>query len=234
MNRPPRRPRAEDCERLTSTDLRGTVPSDAERAVLSDGTELELRWRQVKGCWGGKGGRTLLIACPRCRATVRVLWRPPGTGWGCWRCCPISHRSHRRSGSRPGKPKPLSWRLEQLMAEQQRTADLLGLAEWPPPALMWSWRDLVDAPRLPDAPRLSSERQEALLLRLDALETLRLSQVVPGICTDLRAMGCEPLAWPELPKQAAAADAVVQATAWAVRRPSREPRRLRIRRQRCG
>lgn len=223
------RPLARDCQRLTSGDLRALVAPDATEHRLSDGTLLRLRWRAVRGCFGGGEGRALVLLCPQCGTPGRVLWRPPAGDWGCWRCCPVSHPSHRRSGSRAGRSKPISWHLEQIAAEQMRAADLLGLEAWPPKRLLWDREALAQEPRWPDAPRLSRAREQALLARLDALETLRLALVVPGVCAELEALGCSVPKWSGMEKQALTAEQVVTATAWALRRPARDPRTLQRR-----
>jgi hypothetical protein len=155
-----------------------------------------------------------------------VLWRPPALGWGCWRCHPISHRSHRRSGARRGRPKPTSWRLDQITAEQRRTAEHLGLQQWPPERLIWGVADLFSAPLVPGAPRLSRDRQLALVLRLDALETLRLAVLLPEIDADLKRLDPEIEGLPQ--SKAAKARRVVGQTAWAMRRPSGDPRARKV------
>lgn len=210
------RHRAEDCERLALADLRPLVQPGAEALDLPDGTTLALRWGGVRGCFGGRPGRALLLTCPICDRSCRVLWRPPGERWGCCCCWRISYRSHRRSGSRKGQPKPPSWHRKQLRQEQLRCAALLGLESWPPPTLLWRPFDLLTAPRRPDAPRLRFDRQVALVRRLDALESLRIGSVVAG--SDL----LRPVGWPKRLNDNAAA--VMEATAWALRRPAGDPR----------
>lgn len=222
-----RRPRAEHAERLNATSLRALVAPGAERHTLADGTTLQLRWRTLSGCFGGAGGVALLVGCPGCDATARVLYRPAGRTWGCWRCHPISHRSHRRSGARRGRPKPTSWRLDQITAEQRRTAEHLGLQQWPPERLIWGVADLFSAPLVPGAPRLSRDRQLALVLRLDALETLRLVVLLPEIDAELKRLDPESEGlpqWPGMESKAARARRVVGQTAWAMRRPAGDPR----------
>lgn len=213
------RPRAECCERLALADLRGLVQPGDAALDLPDGTTLALRWSVVRGCFGGRPGRALLLACPICDRSCRVLWQPPGDRWGCSICRPISHRSHRRPGARKGQRKPRSWHCDQLQQEQRRCAELLGLESWPPPTLFWRPFDLLTAPRRPDAPRLRFERQVALVRRLDALESLRIGSVV--------ASSALPLRWPQQVSDDAAA--VVEATAWALRRPAGDPRSTRDR-----
>jgi hypothetical protein len=213
------RPRAEACPRLALATLRPLLAPGAERCTLPDGTALELRWRPVRCCFGGDGVE-LLARCPSCGAPVRVLRHPPGEGWSCWRCCPVSHPSHRRSGARPGCGKPTTWRLDQLQDAQRRAAELLGLEAWPPPGLrlLWGLSDLAAIPPRAGAPRLSIRRRLALLRRLDALQTLRLAAVVPGVVAELEALSGDRLALPQLPGMAERAAAVVQETRWAVRR----------------
>ena len=171
----------------------------------------------MRGCFGGRSGRSLLLVCPTCDRSCRVLWQPPGERGGCCCCWRISYRSHRRSGSRKGHPKPRSWHCDRLQQDQRRCADLLGLESWPPQRLCWKPFDLLTAPRRPDAPWLRFDRQVALVRRLDALESLRIEAVVAG--SDL------PLSWPE--HQGAKAAAVVESTAWAMRRPAGDHRSTR-------
>lgn len=224
-----RRPLAEHCERISVTDLRPLVEPGAERHTLADGTRLQLRWAAVRGCFGGREGLALVLRCPGCQAHARVLWRPPGAYWRCWRCQPISHRSHRRPGARRGRPKPVRWRVAQICAEQRKIADLLGLQHWPPQRILWSWKTLGLEARRPDAPRLSSEREWALTLRIDALENMRLALLLPQIDASLRELGQGLPEWPELERGVAGSRRVVRATAWAMRRPAQDPRTTR-----CG
>jgi hypothetical protein len=211
------RPRAECCERLALADLRPLVQPGDAALDLPDGTTLALRWSGVRGCFGGQTGRSLLLVCPTCDRSCRVLWQPPGERWGCCCCWRISYRSHRRSGSRKGQPKPRSWHCDRLQREQLRCAELLGLESWPPPTLFWRPFDLLTAPRRSDAPRLRFQRQVALVRRLDALESLRIGSVV--------ASSALPLHWPKRVSDDAAA--VVESTAWALRRPAGDPRSTR-------
>lgn len=222
-----RRPLAEACERLATGDLRPLVAPDAVAHRLADGTVLQLRWDRVRGCWGGREGRALVLVCPCCDGRCRVLWRPPDAGWGCWRCRPVSHRSHRRPGARRGRRKPEGWRLAQLADEQRRTASLLGLLQWPPEHFLWDASDLRAAHRAPGAPRLCAARREALLLRLCALESLRVGELAPVVRRELEDYGRQ------LPKHRGArrmvADArrLLASTDWAVRRPAGDPRTAR-------
>lgn len=213
------RPRAESCERLTVGQLRRTVAPDAAAVTLADGQTLALQWAPVEGCYGGRG-HALLAGCPCCARWCRVLWRPPGNGWGCWRCKPVSHPSHRRPGGRNRKPP--GWHAARIEATQTRTAALLGVA-WPPPGLpvAWGMDDLVRVTCRPGGPRLSLERRAALLQRLSALETLRLSVVLPGVCAGLEALGAEAPSLGRLGVVTELARETVRATGWAVRRPGR-------------
>lgn len=221
------RHRAHHCRRLSAGELRPLVARGAALHRLTDGSEVGLRWRPVRGCFGSGEGRSLQLLCPACGSAGRVLWRPPALGWGCWRCHPISHRSHRRSGARRGRPKPSSWRLSQIAAEQRHTAELLGLQQWPPERLIWGVADLFSAPRVPGAPRLSRDRQLALVLRLDALETMRLAVLLPEIDAELKRLDPEIEGlpqWPGMESKTARAHRVVGQTAWAMRRPAGDPR----------
>jgi hypothetical protein len=222
-----KRPRSEDCQRLTLARVRPLVQPGAEALTLADGTVLALRWGMVRGCYGGdRDGRALLLVCPSCSRHARVLHRPPRSTWGCWSCSPISRRSHRRSGSRAGQPKPRSWRHLQILAQQHRCADLLGLASWPPRALLWTARDLLALPRRPGAPRISRLRACALALRLNALDTLRWTLPDPRLRRQLGKQGNGQLQnTSEIEQLQAGAARLLQATAWAVRRPSQDRRR---------
>lgn len=212
------RPRADDCGRLSVGQLRRTVAPDAAAVTLPDGQALALQWAPVSGCFGGAGGRALLVGCPVCARWCRVLWCPPGQGWGCWRCRPVSHASHRRPGGRNRKPP--AWHAARIEAAQTRTAALLGVA-WPPPGLpvAWGMPDLVRVTCRPGGPRLSLDRRAALLERLSALETLRLSVVLPGVCAGLEALGAEAPSLGRLEVVTVLARETVRQTAWAVRRP---------------
>lgn len=219
-----RRPAAEHCWRVTLADVRPRVAPGAERYRLADGTAVHLRWSVLRGCFGGSGGRALLLVCPSCSRGCRVLWRPPAAGWGCWSCRPISAPSHRRSGARAGRGKPTSWHLDRLAAEQKRIVALLGLAYFPPPRLLWGLADLAATPRRPGAPRLSPERDRALLLRLDALASMRLALLVPGVNEYLESCGGGPLELGGLEGLRARALRVLAATRWALRRPAGDRR----------
>ena len=220
-----RRHRAEACDRLALADVRPLVEPGAAAAALPDGTTLALRWGAARGCYGGQPGRALLLACPVCSRSARVLWRPPGCGWGCCKCWPLSHASHRRPGAHRGRPKPLRWRGQQINREQDRCAALLGLESWPPDRIIWSARDLWLAPRRPDAPRISHHRQQALIHRLDALESLRVLAIIPNVDAFIKTMGLalEPPPAGMGPR----ATETIHATGWAVRRGARDPRSSR-------
>jgi hypothetical protein len=224
-----RRPRAEDCKRLTIGYLRKRVTSSTTSYTLRDGQRLELRWSRCRGCFGGGEGLALVIACPICSRNCRVLWCPPGQDWGCYSCRPVSHRSHRRSGSSTGGLKPPLWRMSQLNTAQVRAARLLGLQEWPPNQLFWSRHDLEVAPRRPDAPRLSHRRRRALLTRLECLETLRIALTAGDIRSEKQALRGDLSAWPELRKLAKAAALEERGTRWALRHGAHDPRTLRQR-----
>lgn len=216
-----RRPRAEDCERIRTGDLRPLVTPGSRSYCLADGSLLALAWVPVKGCWGGNGGIALAMACPRCSASVRVLWRPPAAGWGCWRCHRISYPSHRRSGSRRGRRKPVSWRLDRVIVEQRRVVALLGLEQWPPPKLLWNQADLEQLPRRPGAPRISPHRREALLQRLNLLESIRYGECLP-LMEQLTGEDPDPKA--PLRVLAQQARRLLASTDWAVRRPAQDAR----------
>lgn len=227
---PFRRPRAEACDRLTAASLRPLLVPEAPACTLPGGQLAGLEWRPVRGCYGGRG-RALLVRCPDCSAPSRVLWRPPGRGWGCWRCCPVSHPSHRRPGWH-GRGKPSGWQLDQIEAEQERIAPLLGLPTgaglrrgWRSCLpLLWSLGHLQTAPRAPGAPRLSWRRREALQERLDALESLRILGVIEA-CPFRDRLNPPGDERPAL--LAAYCRATLYLTDWAMRRPTQDPRTLR-------
>lgn len=212
-----RRPRAEDCARLTAASLRPQLTAGASACPLPGGQLARAVWLPLRGCFGGRG-RALLLRCPCCERLARVLWRPPLQGWGCWRCRPVSHPSHRRPGARAGRRKPASWSLQQIEAAQRDTADRLGLVAWPPERLIWRLADLEAAPRRPDAPRLSLGRELALLARLDALESLR----VGTIAGQLQALGG--VITGDAAALMARALQIIGATRWASRRPAGDSR----------
>ncbi len=223
-----KRPRSEDCQRLTLATLLTLVQPGNEALTLSDGTVLALRWGVVRGCHGGdRDGRALLLICPSCGRNARVLHRPPARAWGCWSCTPVSRRSHRRSGSRAGQPKPHSWRRHQIIAEQNRCADLLGLASWPPRALLWTRSDLLALPRRPGARRIRRMRASCLALRLFALEMCRWALPLPCMLNRyIERSGYAPIQTAsEIQLLQADTEMWMRATAWALRRPSQDRRR---------
>ncbi len=221
-----RRPREEDCLRITGAGVRPFVAPGALHHRLNDGTALELRWSTVRGCYGGQGA-ALGLGCPSCSQTVRVLRQPPGEGWSCRHCRPVSHRSHRRTGSSRGRQKPASWRIAQVSAEQSRIAGMLGLQHWPPTRVLWSLQDLQAASRVSDAPRLSFERREALERRLNALEDIRICAFAPLIRRESKALGGSAVVPTAEESYLTEAEKELDKTRWAMRRQARDPRTLR-------
>lgn len=237
---PFRRPRAEACDRLTAASLRPLLAPEATACTLPGGQLAGLEWRELRHCYGGRG-RALLVRCPDCAAPSRVLWRPPGRGWGCWRCCPVSHPSHRRPGThrrhrRPGgcAGKPHAWDEERLGQEIDRLAlEFLGLRDdsdlfpWIRRSwrnrlpLVWGLTELRCLSRRPDAPRLTWRRREAIEERLSAMETLRIIAVLEGCPFRDRLL---PPGDDQPRLLAAYCRATVFLTEWAVRRPARDPR----------
>lgn len=143
--------------------------------ILTDGTPLHLRWREMKGVFTSSGHRGTAMAlvgvCPSCDREVRVLRKARSWGvWGCRRCLNLIYPSQRRSGGHKSqlKRKPSTWHIAAICDEQKKIAMLLGLPSWPPEAIMW------DRGQLKPARPLSSPRREALLSRIDALENLRI------------------------------------------------------------
>ncbi len=170
-----RRPRAEDCKKLTLREIRSKVQPGQSEVLIADGTACSLRWKlHAAGTFGESSSRIALkrrtqprygnspmtkldrgksagwvleLICPSCGATCRNLWKPPeDMPWGCRRCLRISYRSNRRSGSRKGRPKPSSSIIERLDADKNRCVHLLG------------WRDLPAIRRLSADPQ--SGRQQ--------------------------------------------------------------------------
>lgn len=225
-----RRPRAEDCERLAMRDVRAQIQAGDSGVMLADGTSLSLRWRIGPRCYGGGFGQVPAFVCS-CGASCVVLRRPPGGSWSCWRCLPMSFPSHRRSGGRGGR-KPASWHTARWAESSARVADLLGLAQWPPQKLFWAPEDLLEAPRKPDAPRLSERRQRALVERLDALDAVRLIAALQGSNQVPQAHDANPLNAAQIEDFAAAAEARLAATAWAARETASDPRTASGRRRR--
>lgn len=225
-----RRPRIESCQRFTVSDAKSLLEPGIQVLTIADGTRLELRWHSVRGCWGGKEGRAFLLVCPACQRGARVLHRPPAEGWSCWRCRPVSVRSHRRSGTHQ-KGKPLEWQLEQIDQQQREAAQLFGLVHWPPLKLLWTGPDLWNEPRRDDARRLRSERQRALVQRIDALETIRLGLLVPGIAAAFERLDATVPEWPGLAQKVQLAREVVASTAWVMRRRSVDRRPYRGRKR---
>jgi len=213
---PHRRPRAEDCERLAGAQVRCLVAPGANSYGLPGGPLIQLRWVHVKAYFGGSGVE-LMLGCPQCHRFVRVLRCPPGGRWACLSCMPLSYASHRRAGGSAGGRKPPQWHLAQISAKQERVVKLLGLQQWPPAPLLWTYSDLAAIPRAPGAPRLHAHRREALLMRLDALETLRIGAASPLVGQQLEPLegdALPPTRWDELTERSRA---VVASTAWAVR-----------------
>jgi hypothetical protein len=104
---------------------------------------------------------------------------------------------------------------------------MLGLQHWPPMRVLWSLQDLRTADRTPDAPRLSSQRRDALERRLNALEDIRISAFAPLVQRDSQRL----LGSAAVPAfghgELAAAERVLAETNWAMRRQARDPRTLR-------
>ncbi len=227
------RPRAEACERLTISTLRPLVERNATSTTLEDGTLLQLAWSSVKSCYGGTG-LALLILCPGCSRRCRVLHCPPGRGWGCWKCTPISTPSHRRSGSRRGRPKPETWHIDRHKEEEARVLRLLGLerrvgedrSAW---MLLWASRRVN--------PGMGRKRRQALVDR--ALAHRNLAQVTGLLYLrrDLIVLGATLAPVPDLLSAVVAmAEETISRTSWAMRRPARDVRtgRDRPRRQRLS
>lgn len=212
--------RAEECQRLTLADVKPLVRPGAAEAILPDGKPMAIRWSDVKGCFGGGVGRALLLVCPTCQRSSRVLHRKRSRDlWGCWACRPLSVRSHRRSGARRGRSKPRSWHLDRIMAEQKRCIDLLGLASWPPEPLIWSWRHVLTIPRRSGSPRLTERKAKALAVRLDVLDRERLVVLMSAANQWLNGQGQQLIVDSStLGRMHREAIVIKRITEWAVRR----------------
>jgi hypothetical protein len=204
--------RTEDTERLSVADLRPGVAPHAQQTQLSDGTLLELYWQELRGVFqpgGGRGrGYSLRAVCPSCGHCARVLRKVQGeSSWGCCRCLPLIQPSQRRSGCHKGrrKCKPTTWRLRQLSDQQAQVAKLLGLQCWPPPMAAW------ERSHLHPTRRLRERRREALLARIDALETLRV--ITLGIALSNR-IGIDVAA--DSSRHVLAAQGILSSTRWAL------------------
>ena len=204
--------RTEDCERLAVSSLRPAVELHAPQTQLSDGSVLKLRWQELRGVFqpgGGRGiGYSLRAVCPGCGHGARVLYKSPWDPcWGCWQCLPLIRPSQRRSGCHKGrrKCKPTSWRLRQLSYQQEQVATLLGLQCWPPPMAAW------ERSQLHPTRRLRQRRREALLDRIDALETLRV--IALGVALSNR-FGIE--AALDSSRHVLAAQRILASTRWAL------------------
>jgi hypothetical protein len=210
------RTRAESAERLSAAELRRYLNGESSAIELADGSRLELGWQPVRGCYGGARGGALTLVCPVCgRGNCRVLWRPPGEGWGCCRCWVITHPSHRRSGSRAGKPKPASWSRAKYEAEMEKVAEMLGFQRWRGINVLNYPPGEQPFERGADAPLLRRPRHLALLQRMVALAVLSFPPLIPE--KDGKRQASEENA-------IRASREVLVDTAWAMRRPARDPR----------
>jgi hypothetical protein len=230
------RPRAEDCLRLTVGDLRLGVARGAATTVLSDGVEIELAWRPTAGSFGGSG-LAMVLVCPTCRRHCRTIHQPPGGAWSCWSCCPLSMPSHRRSGARAGRPKPSTWRTDQLRSEQRRALALLGLERLVDSPSRWSANGLVALSR---KTRIHPRRRLALAERVVAAHALATIATLRSVAGALERMGGVA---PSMPPTTSAVELIyreaLQTTSWATRRPASDartgrdrPRRRRLNRWR--
>ena len=104
---------------------------------------------------------------------------------------------------------------------------MLGLEQWPPARVLWGLQDLQADSRVPDAPRLSGERREALERRLNALEDIRICAYAPLIRREGKALGGLVAVPTAEERYLAAAKNQLAETSWAMRRQARDPRTLR-------
>jgi hypothetical protein len=206
---PPRRPRAEECPRLTATAARHEVGLAGDAYVVDDGAPLVLGWVPRTGSYGGRESR---LQCPACERWARVLYCAPIPGWSCGSCSGVIHRSQRRSGNRRGYPKPATYHLQRLEERQAKAVALLGIA-WPPLPMFWNAADLMAAPT---AARLSAARREALALYIVALEVERLAGLQPMVLRFCR-FANEGEETERVLAMAEAAKRLAAATSWALR-----------------
>jgi hypothetical protein len=215
----PKRIRTEECEVLRVASLRSCVQPHENEVHLNDGTRLVLCRAQIKGVFAADGTRgtasTLMVHCPSCDRTARMLRKPYGIEhWGCRRCLPLIYPAQRRSGWQKGrfKHKPTTWKLAAICKEQKRITRLLDLQNWPPEKLTWDLSDLV--PRR----HLNPTRMDSLLTRLDALEHLRVRTYATALH---RVFGIETTcSWDS---QHSALQRLLLSTRWAMHEHWRQP-----------
>jgi hypothetical protein len=202
--------RVEDTEVLRIADYRPQLQVGA-RSVVIDGQLLDLRWMRVKNpvleARTGSAAWRLYALCPACGKSARLLRRQRGAkGWSCVKCLRVIYPSQRRSGNgnRKGGPKPARSIAFRWQLQQERVARLLGLPQWPPQKLLWSVGDLT-----PQRP-MSRHRRHALLMRLEALENLRIGALAgAGV---LKSAG-----GPPTPGSPAVSALTLRDTQWALR-----------------
>ncbi len=166
-----RRLRVELLQEIRAADLRPQLPADATVAALPGGGQAEIRWRPIGSSFGA-AGRELLLRCPACGASRRVLRRQRAGPWRCAGCLPpLLWPCQARPGGR--RRKPASYRLSQLHDRTVRTLRRLDLPPViaPPPELVTLCQLLPPAPSpRRQRHRLTNRKRAALLQRLTALE----------------------------------------------------------------
>lgn len=202
--------RVEDTEALRIADCRPELQVGAQSVVIDD-CRLELRWMQVKNpvqeARAGSAAWRVYALCPACGKSARLLRRRRGAkAWRCVKCLGVIYPSQRRSGNgnRKGGPKPARSNAFRWQLQQERVARLLGLPQWPPLKLLWGVGDLC--PLRP----ISRHRRHALLMRLDALETLRIAALAGAEV--FKSSGGAPT-----PESLAASELTLRSTQWALR-----------------
>lgn len=155
---------------IRAAELRPQLLPDATAVALPGGGQALIRWRPIGSSFGA-AGRELLLICPACGASRRVLRRQLAGPWRCAGCLPpLLWPCQARPGGRHRKPP--TYRLAQLHDRAGRTLRRLDL----PPPLTPS--PVVEAMRqlLPPPPprrhrhRLTNRKRAALLQQIAALE----------------------------------------------------------------
>ena len=168
---PVRRLPVNTLQTIRAAALRPQLRPDATAVALPGGGQALIRWRPIGSSFGA-AGRELLLHCPACGASRRVLRRQRAGPWRCAGCLPpLLWPCQARPGGR--RRKPPTYRLAQL---HDRTVRTLRRLDLPPPLTPLP---VVDAMRqlLPPAPperrhrhRLTNRNRAALLQQLTALE----------------------------------------------------------------
>ena len=165
-----RRLPVETLQEIRAADLRPQLPADATAAALPGGGQALIRWRSIGSSFGA-AGRELLVICPACGASRRLLRRQLAGPWRCAGCLPpLLWPSQARPGGR--RSKPPTYRLAQL---HDRAARLCRRLDLPPPVppspVVESRRQLLPPPPRPrHRHRLTHKKRAALLQQIAAID----------------------------------------------------------------